>query len=334
MTNWQNTVWTSKIITTLLILFIIFNTIGCITNLNQTQSIPSQSKSPDTVLPSSTTPKTNDTKNTPTKTDEKKLIIGILPDENPQKIRNKNKPLKTYLEDKLGREVKIFVPIDYASLIVAFENDKVDLAYFGGLSYLKAEERSGAIPLVSGKLEGTHLWNTTFIASTSTGINTLEEAVQNSDKYSIVFGDPSSTSGHLMPSYFLKHRFGIKENQFKNRRFTGTHTSTALTIANDKGDIGALNKRIFDEMVANEHIKSKNVKVIWITPGYADYVWAANPNTLSSDEINSIKNAFLSINDQDVLEVQRVEGYVELTRKDFSELRTAAKEMGMLDDSS
>ncbi|NIW50715.1 MAG: hypothetical protein GWN17_00555, partial [Candidatus Korarchaeota archaeon] len=63
-------------------------------------------------------------------------------------------------------------------------------------------------------------------------------------------------------------------------------------------------------------------------------VWAANPNTLSSDEINSIKNAFLSINDQDVLEVQRVEGYVELTRKDFSELRTAAKEMGMLDDSS
>jgi phosphonate transport system substrate-binding protein len=259
------------------------------------------------------------------------LVLGVLPDEEPKKITEKSLPLAEYLEERLGREVEIYATTDYASLIVAFENKKVDLAWFGGLSYLKAREKAGAVPLVTASREGSPLWHSVFLSHPGSGLRTMEDLKEKKGEITFAFGDPASTSGSLMPTYYLAHVWGIEKEKFGRVLYTGAHDATALAVVHRQVDAGVLNNRIFEELVDRGTIREEDFVVLWETPEYADYVWAVQPERVSSGLADQISEAFLAIRDPAILAVQRADRYVPVSDEFFRDLRKAAVEQGFLE---
>uniref|UniRef100_UPI0005926862 phosphate/phosphite/phosphonate ABC transporter substrate-binding protein n=1 Tax=Chromobacterium haemolyticum TaxID=394935 RepID=UPI0005926862 len=146
------------------------------------------------------------------------LKVSAIPDESPTELQRKFAPLGQYLEKELGMKVQ-FVPVsDYAGVVTALTSDKLDLAWLGGFTYVQASQRGKVVPLV--QREEDSKFTSTFI--TSGPAKSLKELKGDS----FAFGSASSTSGHLMPRYFMQ-KDGIKpESFFKNVAYSGAHDAT------------------------------------------------------------------------------------------------------------
>jgi phosphonate transport system substrate-binding protein len=171
-----------------------------------------------------------------------------------------------------------------------------------------------------------------FIASTSSGIDKPEEIKGKS----FAFGSKSSTSGHLMPRHFLKTTFNIDpDKDFAGAPlYSGAHDATAKMVESGKVQAGALNIEVWQRMLENKKVNPERVKVIWTTPEYVDYVWAARKG-LSPELIEKFANAFLSLDasramDKDVLALQGAKKFVRANPADFDAIEKIGRSTGLL----
>jgi phosphonate transport system substrate-binding protein len=255
------------------------------------------------------------------------LRVGMIPDAGATQVSVEEKaPLQKYFEQQLGMPVKLIIPTSYNATVEGIGNGSLDVAYFGGLTYVKAHTRYGAIPLVQRDVD--RQFHSLFITRKNTGIDRLTDIKGKT----FCFGDINSTSGHLFP-YLAMKNVGIQpDHDLKSYRYTGSHAATAQAVATGACDAGSLDETVFKSMVADGKIPGNEMTVIYTTPAFADYVWAARKD-LPHDLQQKFSNAMLHLvpgRDDKILEILRGKHFVAANNAEYSEVERVAKELGLM----
>jgi phosphonate transport system substrate-binding protein len=257
----------------------------------------------------------------------KVLRISMIPTTDPGKLARQSEPLVGYLEGKLGVKVELTVPLNYAAVVEAFGADKVDIAFFGGFTYVQAHKRFEARPLV--QRERDQAFHSLFITQADSPIGALADLKD----HHFAFGDVNSTSGHLMPEYFLRAA-AVDPGVIAGAIFTGGHDATALAVANHKVDAGALDEAVFQKLTREGKLDAGKLKVFYTTPPFLDYVWAARKG-LDPALADGFSKAMLELAPGDpkhkpVLDLLQATRYVPATDASYDKLREAATSAGLL----
>jgi len=255
--------------------------------------------------------------------------VTAIPDESPSELARKAAPLVAYLESQLGVKVQ-FVPVtDYAAAVESLVNKRVDLAWFGGFTFVQANVRSGGktIPLVQRE-EDTQ-FKSVFITS-DPSINTLND-LKGKD---VSFGSQSSTSGHLMPRSALLAANINPDKDFKRVAFSGAHDATIAAVASGKVQAGALNIQVWERFVAEKKVDLSKVKVFYTTAPFFDYNWSVHADMPAAMR-EKLKQAFLGLSKstpegKDILELQRASRFVPTQAENYKDIEAAARSAQLL----
>ena len=255
--------------------------------------------------------------------------ITAIPDESPTELARKAGPLVKYLEGKLGMKVEYTPVTDYAASVEALANKQVDLAWFGGFTFVQANVRSGgkAVPLV--QREEDEKFKSVFI-TTDASIKSLADL----NGKTLSFGSQSSTSGHLMPRSFLLDAKVDPDTDLKRVAFSGAHDATIAAVAAGKVDAGALNISVWEKFVADKKVDPAVVRVFYTTPGYYDYNWTVHADMPAALK-EKLAKAFLDLNKstpegKEILELQRATRFVPTKVENYKGIEAAAKNAGLL----
>ncbi|HEV8485577.1 MAG TPA: putative selenate ABC transporter substrate-binding protein [Blastocatellia bacterium] len=257
----------------------------------------------------------------------KTLRMSMIPTTDPGKVIRESQPLVTYLEKEVDAKIDLTVPTNYAAVVEAIANDQVDIAYLGGFTYVQASKRSGVVPLV--QRERDRNFHSLFITHAESGINSLSDLKGRR----FAFGDVNSTSGHLMPEYFMREAH-VDPEVISNAIYSGGHDATALAVANKKVDAGALDETVYQKMVADGKLDAKQVTVFYTTPPFFDYVWVAR-KTLDPSIAESFSSAMLklqanNVSQKAILDLLNATSYVKAEDRNYDRLRQAATDAGLL----
>ncbi len=255
--------------------------------------------------------------------------ITSIPDESPTELARKAAPLVRYLEQRLGVKVEYTPVTDYAAAVEALASQQVDLAWFGGFTFVQALQRSGgkAVPLV--QREEDEKFRSVFI-TTQEGIRQLAELRGRT----LSFGAPSSTSGHLMPRSALLAAGIDPDRDLRRVAYSGAHDATAAAVASGKVDAGALNISVWDKLVADRKVDVSKVRVFHTTPPYYDYNWTVHAD-LPAVRREQLAKAFLDLSKatpegREILELQRATRFVPTRAENYKGIETAARSAGLL----
>ncbi|MDS0222808.1 phosphate/phosphite/phosphonate ABC transporter substrate-binding protein [Haloarcula sp. S1AR25-5A] len=257
------------------------------------------------------------------------VTVGIVPDVDPDTAIEQNTELAAYLSDELDVEIELRTAADYAGMVQAMVAGQVEIAYYGGVSYILAHHRAGATPVVVGSQDGQTEWHSVFIAPADGDLAGMEDVVETASETELVFGDPLSTSGTVMPTYHLRTEYDLHTEAFSAVTHVGAHDATAKTVSRTDGVVGALNARIYDRLLADGAIEG--VQELWRTPGFPDYPWAVAPS-LEATTADAVQAAFTSLDSKgrtDILDQQAVDRYVEVSHDAFTSLETAVEMAGI-----
>ncbi len=261
---------------------------------------------------------------------ENLLRVSAIPDEAPTELQRKFKPLGEYLEKETGYKVQ-FTPVsDYAAVVEGLAAKKIDLAWLGGFTFVQAKLRTGgeAIPIVQRAED--EVFTSKFIVPANSPVTSLVELKGKT----FAFGSPSSTSGHLMPRFYLLKDGIDPDKDFKNVAFSGAHDATVAFVASGKVEAGVLNASVMDKLVEKGDANARRVKVIATTPPYFDYNWTVRPG-LEPALRQKITQAFLKLDRADpgqreLMELQRASKFVPTTAANYDGIERAARSAGLI----
>jgi phosphonate transport system substrate-binding protein len=257
------------------------------------------------------------------------LRVSAIPDESPTELQRKFKPLGDYLEKKLDMKVE-FTPVsDYAASVEGLINNKLDMVWFGGFTFVQAKVRSNnqVIPLVQ-RAEDERI-KSVFI-TTRNDITSLQDLKGKT----FTFGSESSTSGHLMPRSYLLAAHITPETDMKRIAFSGAHDATIAAVAGGKVDAGALNISVWEKLVAAGKVDTNVVHVFYTTPGYYDYNWTVRAD-MDPALREKISKAFFALDknnaqDKKILDLQRATRFIPTKADNYKAIEAAARHAGLL----
>ena len=257
------------------------------------------------------------------------LRVSAIPDEAPTELQRKFAPLGAYLEKETGMKVS-FVPVsDYAAVVESLATGKLDLAWLGGFTYVQAKVRTKdtAIPIVQRAEDA--VFTSKFITA-DPEIKSLADLKGKT----FAFGAPSSTSGSLMPRYFLLQAGLNPEKDFKNVAFSGAHDATVAFVAAGKAQAGVLNTSVWDKLVETGKVDTSKVRVFATTPPYYDYNWTVRGD-LDPVLVKKLTDAFLKLDPADpeqaqIMQLQRASKFIPTSKQNYAGIEEAAKAAGLL----
>ncbi|MBJ7278547.1 putative selenate ABC transporter substrate-binding protein [Marinobacter salarius] len=265
------------------------------------------------------------------------FVFTAIPDEDETKLVERFRGVADYLSNELNVDVR-YIPVkSYAAAVSAFRNNQVQLAWFGGLSGVQARRLVPGSEAIAQGVED-QAFETYFIANTSTGIepadelSSLEEGLQGK---TFTFGSKGSTSGRLMPEFYIRETFGEQPDEFFSRvGFSGNHTRTLRLVEAGTYEVGALNFQVWEKELADGNIDTDAVQVIWKTPAYPDYQWTirGDVNERFGDGFKQrVTEALLNLDDQALLESFPRSGFIPASNDDYEPISETAEEIGILD---
>lgn len=257
------------------------------------------------------------------------LRVGLVPNQSPDKIKAQYEPFKVYLEKTLGLKVELFVATDYAGVVEAIANDKLDVAYFGGLTYVQARHKADIYPIVTeiDKYTNTTKYSSLIIVPADSPIKSVEELQGKT----FAFGDINSTSGSLYPRIMLD-KAGMKvPDDFKNVVYTGAHDATALAVQNKTVDAGGIEGRILKKLIKKGTVEESKIKVIAESEPIEGYPWVVRAS-LDKGLVEKVTDAFLNIKDPVLLDLMRAVRYEKIDAKAYDNIEAEAKRVGLLKD--
>ncbi len=249
-----------------------------------------------------------------------KLRVALLPDENAGTIIQSAEPLKKYLESQLHKDIELVVTTDYSSMIEAMRFGRIEIAYFGPLSYVLAKSKAPGIePFAVGVSKGSPTYRSVIITQAESPVRSIDDI-----KGKLVgFGDPASTSSHLIPRAMLaKHELiGGKDYKFVH---LGAHDAVARAVQSAQVAVGALSEDIFNNLIAKNSIDPAKLRVIAFSDPIPNYPMVMQ-GKLDPQIKASIREAFLGLKDQAILKPFRAEGFVATDDRAYDILRETAK---------
>ena len=256
------------------------------------------------------------------------MRIGVLPDQTEERLQAQYRPLIDYLAEKMNKPIELIVPIDYQHLLALFADGDIDIAFFGGLTFLQAQARSGAVPLVSRDID------TRFTSLFIAGRNASGTSISEFGGKKFAFGSKLSTSGHLMPRYFMKSQGIAPDEFFSSVTYTSAHDQTALAVADGSFDIGVASAVVIRQMIATGELDEDEVDIIGETAPFINYVWAVQPS-MTPATIEKLQDAFLILSMADenhrfILNSFGAKSFLPVHQGDFEGLRDVARELDLL----
>lgn len=257
------------------------------------------------------------------------IRVGVLPDQSAEKLAARYTLLLAHLVRETGLPFELVIPADYDELLQMFYAKNIDLAYFGGLTFLKAHERSGAVPLAMRDVDAR--FRSYFLVNATEPATSIAEMRGGT----LAFGSRLSTSGHLMPRYFMVESGIDPEGHFGEIVYSGSHDATAMLVRDGEADLGAANGEIIERMFSENRLNRNEIRILWKTPPYPDYVWAIRKEIDGSVRRN-IQDAFIALSPgiadhSKVLLVLGAQGFLPASVNDFAPLRTIAESQGLID---
>lgn len=265
--------------------------------------------------------------------DRSSIRIGLLPVDSASELEFNYELVVAHLAAELDRPIEISVPSSYEDLLDDFDSQQVDIAVFGGLTYLTARERSDAVPLLMRDID------VRFITAFITQAENAGDSLQDFSGKRLSFGSRLSTSGHLMPRRYLNDQIGEEvEDFFSEVIFSGAHDRTVGSVASGRVDLGAVDAQVLSEMIETGRVDMADLAVVVNTPPYADYVWAVQPS-MDPELQSAILTSLVSLSAFDesgseILDRLGAEGFLPANDSDFEQLRETAESLDLLEASS
>ncbi len=261
----------------------------------------------------------------------KEFKFTAIPDQDTARLQQRFGKIADYLSAKL--QIKFtYIPVkSYAASVQAFKNNEVQMAWFGGLSGVQA--RLGvpnSLAIAQGE-EDEH-FVTYIIAHHSTGLQKDEELSPDIIGKTFTFGSKGSTSGRLMPEYFIREKFGKSPDQIFSRvGFSGDHSKTIALVQSGSYQIGAVNFKVWQKELEAGNINLAKVSVIWQTPEYPDYNWSVRGDVdenFGSGTITKIQNALLAIEDPELLNAFPRKRFIKANNSLYQQILDTGKAIG------
>ena len=271
---------------------------------------------------------------------EQTLTVGAIPDQDPEKLQRLYGILSDYLSQELGVPVTYQAVTDYAAAVIAFKVEDLDLVWFGGLTGVQARLQVPEAEAIAQRDIDAE-FHTIFIASTASDLApiTAPTELTNLKGKTITFGSESSTSGRLMPQYFLEEA-GVELSDFKNEPgFSGSHDATIKLVEAGTYDVGALNEQVWLDRLEGGEVDESKVQAIWQTPAYYDYHWVVNSKAVDDKFgegfTRKIQIALLKLdkNDPDqaaILDLFGAEKFIETKNENYAQIEAVGREIGKI----
>ncbi|MBI3063591.1 MAG: putative selenate ABC transporter substrate-binding protein [Deltaproteobacteria bacterium] len=259
----------------------------------------------------------------------KEFRISAIPDENPQEMLRIYQPFADYLTKEIGIRVKFTPVVDYAATVEGLAANRLEMVWYGGLTSVQAARQAkGARRIIMRKEDAE--FKSHFITRKETGIKALKDLKGKT----FAFGSVSSTSGHLMPRYFLLKGGINPEKDFSKFSFSGAHDATAAWVEAGQVEAGALNFLVWDKLVETKKVDTNKVGIFWTTPPYVDYVWTVRAG-VDKGTVDKITKAFLRLDytnaeHKKLLDLHRTKGYIAAKDEDWKAIEEAAVAAGLI----
>jgi phosphonate transport system substrate-binding protein len=258
------------------------------------------------------------------------LRVSAIPDEAPTELQRKFKPLGDYLQQETGLPVQFTPVTDYAAVVEGLATHKIDLAWLGGFTFVQAKLRTngGVVPIVQRAED--EKFTSRFIVPADSPAKSLADLKGKT----FAFGSASSTSGHLMPRYFLMQAGIDADKDFKAVAFSGAHDATVAFVAAGRADAGVLNASVWDKLNEAHNPNAAKVKVLASTPTYYDYNWTVRPG-LDAALSRKIADAFLKLDPskpehKEIMALQRASKFIPTQASNYAGIESAARAAGLI----
>ncbi len=264
----------------------------------------------------------------------KDFVFTAIPDQDETKLQQRFNKVASYLSEKLGVKVK-YIPVkSYAAAVTAFRNNQVQLAWFGGLSGVQARGLVKNSKALAQGIEDKQ-FITYFIANKATGLPLSEEFPKNIKGKTFTFGSKGSTSGRLMPEYYVRKNLKASPKKvFSRVGFSGDHNRTIALVESGAYEIGAVNFKVWDSALKSGKIDTNKVSLIWKTPSYPDYQWSVRGDidkVWGKGFTDKIQQALLNMNAPELLAAFPRSGFISAKNSDYQPIENVAKEIGLID---
>ena len=258
------------------------------------------------------------------------LRVSAIPDEAPTELQRKFKPLGEYLKAKTGMDVQ-FTPVsDYAAVVEGLATKKIDLAWLGGFTFVQARLRTDGQVLPIVQRAEDEKFTSRFIVPIDSPIKTIAEL----KGHTFAFGAPSSTSGSLMPRFFLQQQGIDAGKDFKTVAFSGAHDATVAFVASGRAEAGVLNASVMDKLVEAHNPNAEKVRVLATTPPFFDYNWTVRPG-MDPALVKKLTDAFLALDaskpaDKEILDLQRATKFIPTKASNYDGIEAAGRSAGLI----
>ncbi len=268
------------------------------------------------------------------------LSVGAIPDQDPEKLQRLYGKLADYLSEALGVSVEYQPVTDYAAAVTAFKVGDLDLVWFGGLTGVQARLQVPEAEAIAQR-DIDAAFHSILIANSATGLSSIENSsdLTKLKGKSITFGSESSTSGRLMPQYFLSQA-GVELSDFKGEPgFSSSHDATLKLVEAGSYEVGALNEQVWIDRLAAGEIDESKVQAIWQSPAYYDYHWVVNRKKLNEqygeDFTEKVQAALLELDASDpeqaeILELFGAEKFIETHNENYAQIEAVGREIGKI----
>ena len=263
-----------------------------------------------------------------------KLLFSAIPDQNTTELWEKFQPFAKHLSEVLGVSVEYVPAHDYQASVEMFRNGDVHLAWFGGLTGVQAREAVPGARAIAQGVEDPEYYSY-FIAHESTGLEMAQTFPEGIAGMKFTFGSESSTSGRLMPEFFIREATGKSPDELFAAPigFSGSHDKTVELVESGQYQVGAVNYKVYNKRVQSGKTDPEVARIIWKTPYYADYNWTVRPDV---DQIfgtgfeDRLQKALVAIDSPSLLRALPRERLIEATNGEFEGIRSVARKLGML----
>ena len=262
------------------------------------------------------------------------FTFTAIPDQDESALKARFTKIAVYLEKNLSVKVK-YIPVkSYSAAVTAFRNNQVQLAWFGGLSGVRARLLVKGSEAIAQGFEDPN-FETYFIAHKSSGLKPSKEFTKGIAGKTFTFGSKGSTSGRLMPEFHIRKAFGkTPEKVFKRVGFSGSHSRTVALVNGGQYEVGATNFKVYKKALKAGKLDLKKVTLIWKTPGYPDYNWSIRGDVdkqFGKGFKNKVQKALLDMKDPDLLKSFPRKSFIKATNKDYQPILDTARTLGLVD---
>ncbi len=259
------------------------------------------------------------------KPDPDTLRIALLPDESPETVIEVNKPFKAYLEKKLNKEIELIVTTDYSSMIEAFRHGKLEMAYFGPLSYVMLQSRHDNVEPFAAKMkDGKTSYNSILIVPSDSPVHFIWQLAGKD----VGFGDPASTSSHLIPKQMLAKYGDLDPSNDFQTRHLGAHDAVAMAVMNKKVDAGGLSLPILKNLTKRGVVDPTKIRQVQISSPIPEYPFVYRKD-LKTGLKKDIRQAFFNLEEEEILKPLRAEGFAPIDDSAYDIIRETATILNM-----